>query len=173
MRLNEELARNPLKNNSPSTLSQPNTVPTSIRLTNLMTSNPVGCFGSSFVWVFFKKKNCQAVVAHTLNPSTPLVSLRPAWSPRASSRTGTKSYRATLSRKSKKKNMCCSRKCPFPLNTAPPHSSDAAGRCREPSWSLSLICLPPPCICSSSSEAEGQLYISCHSESNSLQFSLP
>ena len=71
-----------------------------------MTSNPVGCFGSSFVWDFFKK-NCQAVVAHTLNPSTPLVSLRPAWSPRASSRTGTKSYRATLSRKSKRKKKVC------------------------------------------------------------------
>ena len=122
MRLNEELARNPLKNNSPSTLSQPNTVPTSIRLTNLMTSNPVGCFGSSFVWVFFKKKNCQAVVAHTLNPSTPLVSLRPAWSPRASSRTGTKSYRATLSRKSKKK-MCAVLENALSLWTRPLHTA--------------------------------------------------
>ena len=71
---------------------------------------------------FLKKKNCQAVVAHTLNPSTPLVSLRPAWSPRASSRTGTKSYRATLSRKSKKK-MCAVLENALSLWTRPLHTA--------------------------------------------------
>ena len=172
MRLNEELARNPLKNNSPSTLSQPNTVSTSIRLTNLMTSNPVGCFGSSFVWVFFLKKIARR---WWLTPWIPALHLWVWGQPGLQELVPGQAPKATEQPclENQKKNVCCSRKCPFPLNTAPPHSSDAAGRCGEPSWSLSLICLPPPCICSSSSEAEGQLYISCHSESNSLQFSLP
>ena len=56
-----------------------------------------------------------AVVAHAFNPSTQearcrrnSLSSRPTWSTRASSSTGAKSYRKTLSRKTKKKKRNCS-----------------------------------------------------------------